>query len=839
MHNFSREFSLRQLQTDTPAGIARTANATSPRIQDSTLYPHCTLLFSLRTHSFRGSGRVLSKMQDPSYGVAPQLVSPQVPPSEARANTSQQNHVHLISGHRYPLSPILNIDAAYRHLAEAPTIVKQVAPMAWQYVQAPQDGTVWLEWISPRGGEYRFATDGYVWGDQETSRREDFGGYTIEILTHTIGYRLQYDQMATHARTRYHLVAKHPSANAPPPDPNLWLVHYHQAEQSRFMPSNTIPIHPQMRQQMGERKWLESQGRIERREFMLHDREHWPQVTLPGHMPQQQGGHPGMNPMMAQQQMPHARHPSYPWPQGAGQGPPAKRPRHSGPSGAPGSSEGVIDTSIEDEENVSLGDYFDHLSQRDISTTRYMQHHRWMEEIFSSPYASSQIIPTDLGLGLMGALKGLTDGILEPPSVDEMNANAPKPPKAKEAGRFTNLKKEQVEEFNARVQKHLDEGQAEIERMKREHAEKMAELKKGSVLMQAERRLRTATWKERESRDPAFRLDGIPDTDGPRETVEDIVKDVESRLNVKITGYDDTTLIEKGGFQEKQDNIRDDFFSNGQPDAQMQGMEQVSMGGANGDITAVANGSQHGSSATTEPQAPAKAFGDTTQPNYLADQQAQMPAAPGLPDDEQSGQPHQSDLDQDDMFGDGGDLDMGDTSMMEGMGMDIDVDNGGIDTSNIDFLEDPSADIADPTAPQADDPTSALTQGTDLAAPPATTTALPSEMGGEQQQAAEAEQASSELPMQPDTIPNPATATSQPAPDPEPEASAVDDALFNDSGDFPDTTFDDLGNIDGHNDADDDVGLGDVDFGMDESAFEGAIHGMEGTGDDDEGAEES
>lgn len=703
-------------------------------------------------------------------------------------------------------------------------VVKQLAAMAWQYVQAPQDGTLWLEWISPRGGEYRFASDGYLWGDQEMSRREDFGGYTIEILSHTIGYRPQFDQMATHARTRYHLVAKHPNANAAPPDPNLWLVHYHQTDQSRFMPFNAIPIHPQMRQQMAERRFLESQGRIERREFMLHDREHWPQVTLPGQMPQQMGGLPGMNPMMAQQQMAQARHPSFPWPQGAGQGPPAKRPRHSGPSGQPGSSDGVADTSIEDEENVSLGDYFDHLSQRDISTTRYMQHHRWMEEIFSSPYASSQIVPPDLGLGLMGALKGLTEGILEPPSVQDINSNAPKAPKAKEATRFTNLKKEQVEEFNSRVQKHLEEGQAEIERMKKEHAERMAELKKGNVLMQAEKRLRNATYTGRDQLDAAFRLDGIADGDASHETVEDIVKDVEARMNVRITGYENTTLIEKGGFQEKHNRVQDEYLSKGQQDANMNGMGRETMGGGNGGVSAVPDGSQHGPTATTQNQAEAleaKMLQHAPQSNVQRDQTSTT----GGPDGAQQDQDQQPGLDQDDMFGDGGGMDMGDTSMIEGMDMDVDVDNGGIDTSNIDFMDDPSGAMGEQSAPQLDPSAAQPAPGTEATVQPAAPNAAQSGAGIDQQQASQPE--ATTIPATTSASEPVTTAPSQPATS-APDASATaDDSLFNDPGaDFADTTFDDLGALDGHEDA----GLGDVDFGMDESAFEGAMHGMEGGG---------
>lgn len=566
---------------------------------------------------------------------------------------------------------------------------------------------------------------------------------------------------------------------------------------------------------------------------MLHDSGHWPQVTLPGQMPQHQGGHSGMNPMMAQQQMAQQRHPSYPWPQGAGQGPPAKRPRHSGPSGGPGSSEGVVDTSIEDEENVSLGDYFDHLSQRDISTARYMQHHRWMEEIFSSPYASSQIVPPDLGLGLMGALKGLTDGILEPPSVDEINSNAPKPPKAKEATRFTNLKKEQVDEFNTRVQKHLDEGQAEIERMKKEHAERMADFKKGSLLMQAERRLRNATWRDGEQVEAAYRLDGITNGERQRETVEDVVKEVEDALKVRITGYEDASLIEKGGYQEKQDQMTEDFFMNGQQDAQMQGMQQGSTTDHNGGENAMRDGSQNGLPAKPDTQAEAlqqKVPQDVPQPSFQGDQQLSM-SGHGSTDNAQFGEPEQNDLDQDDMFGDGGGMDMGDTSMMEGMNMDMDVDNGGIDTSNIDFLDDPStagvedesAQQAEMSAPQPAPDAAATVQqpGNIEAAPPKAATI--DQQQPRQASAASVNEPAAAMPTQPQEPRQPVTAATDTTNNLfDPSADTNDPS----AADFPDTTFDGLDSID--NGAGDDD-LGDVDFnmGMGESAFDGAMHGME------------
>ncbi|WPH00483.1 swi/snf and rsc complexes subunit ssr4 [Acrodontium crateriforme] len=482
-------------------------------------------------------------MQDPSQGVAQPL----------------QNHVHLISGYNYPRVAALNLEQAFRHLIDAPQIVKQVAPMAWTYVSAPLDGTIWLEWLPPNLPHNRFPSDGYVWADAEQTYRQEIGGYTVEIMQHAIGYRYQYDQMATHARTRYHLIQKNPSVNAASPDPLLWIVHYHQAEPQRVLPAQQIPPNPQMFQILNERKWLESQGRLEKKDFMLHDSGHWPQINVPSGGQMRQGQPPSFPMALGH----HGRQSVSQQGGGYPQAPPPKKPRVLPPA-AP--NDGGLDTSIEDEENTTLGDYFDHLTPRDISVARYTQHHRWMEEVFSSPYASSQIIPADLGLGLMGELRGLTEGILEPPSLDSLNGPQVKPQKATEAQPFTNLKKEQLEEFNKRVEKHLEDGQAEIQRMKAEHAAKMQEWKKTKILTQAEKRLRNATWSGHENAVPAYRLEEVirNANAGAKENVEDVIKDVEFQLGIKISSHKEADMAQRGGLEDEpersQGNAMDEDF---------------------------------------------------------------------------------------------------------------------------------------------------------------------------------------------------------------------------------------------------------------------------------------
>lgn len=451
----------------------------------------------------------------------------------------------MISAHQFPLVGHLALNVAFKYLLDAPMIVKTLAPMSWTYVNAPNDGTIWLEWL-PQYKQGRLPSDGYVWGDPESVFRQDYGGYTIEGMVHQLGYRPGLDPVASHARTRYHFVSKAPNVNAAPPDPSLWIVHYHQAEHRNILPIAQIPVDHQTRQLIQERQMLQSQGRLEKRDFMLHDREHWPHINGPtggqmGHTMMAPGFY-GSNPMPG----PQGRYnPAAP--------PAAKRQRTQGSVGMAGADNGMPDISIEDEENTALGDYFDHLTPRDISTARYTQHHRWMEEVFSSPYASGQIVPADLGLGLMGEMKSLTEGLLEPPSMDFDSALEKQTGKLEEPKPFTNVKKEQVDEFNKRVQKHLEDGQAEIERMKAEHAAKMQEWRKTKTLLQAEKRLRHATWEDSEP--VAYRLEepeANGKANGKQETVESVLKDVEGLLGVKFAGYADATLIEKGGWQERE-----------------------------------------------------------------------------------------------------------------------------------------------------------------------------------------------------------------------------------------------------------------------------------------------
>ena len=71
----------------------------------------------------------------------------------------------------------MQLDVAFQRLYEAPKVVKEMAPMSWQYLAPPpQDGTVFLTWIGPRL-QNQFPSDGYIWPGPEERQLQDFGGY--------------------------------------------------------------------------------------------------------------------------------------------------------------------------------------------------------------------------------------------------------------------------------------------------------------------------------------------------------------------------------------------------------------------------------------------------------------------------------------------------------------------------------------------------------------------------------------------------------------------------------------------------------------------------------------
>ncbi len=378
-------------------------------------------------------------------------------------------------------------------------------------------------------------------------------------------------------------MSRGPNATGPSHDPSLWIIHYSQAEPQHRLPANRIPIQPEIHKILHERRWIESQGQLIRKPFMLHDRYSWPTIEFPAGVQMSAGGMQagpvnGPNPM----QMGMGRPPQY-FAQnpGGNMGPsPAKRARQGPPPSLAGA--GVMappmvarDTSIEDEENTALGDILDNLTPQEISRMRFTQHHEWLEEVYSSQYTAGKIVPVDLGLGLMGELSHLTEGILDAPGAQPTKEN---PRWGAKPQRYRKLEPAQIAEFEARVGKYLQEANDELTQMKKEHEQRMAEMNRSKIYMRAETRLRDAVWDENEAGADAARPDLLSEdassSNGRREgrngvkTVDKIVGDVERALGITMVPRQEVLCVEKGGLLEED---KDDAYVNGNGNAAGEG----------------------------------------------------------------------------------------------------------------------------------------------------------------------------------------------------------------------------------------------------------------------------
>lgn len=418
-----------------------------------------------------------------------------------------------------------------------------------------------------------------------------FARQVVEMWLHRSGYHPPNESLAIHSRRRYRLLpTKVPNPNLPPPDPSLWIVHYSRSPPTDHIPANRIPVLPQIQGMLAQRRFLQSQGILARKDFMLHDRNNWPAIGLPPQMGAQQGY------QQPQAQFPSAmvgRQPFYPQP-GAGVPPPAGPAQAKAPRGHRASSAAVnaatADFALEDED-VSAGDIMDLLTPREVSKMRYQQHHEWMEEVLASPYAISQITPVSLGLGRKGELESLTTGFFDAP-VGPANGESTDGNEAKQA---TKLEPEKAEEFADRVAKKVADMTAEIEKLKKRHARRMEKFNRTSLLKDAEIRLRDAASDPADTGSEIWRLEGrieIPtDEDNvPLAPIEhkakykvgDIVKEVEDKWQKQIVPEPKVSCIEKGGLLEKIEpeqktteadvemdqgdtNLLDQFTTQGQP----------------------------------------------------------------------------------------------------------------------------------------------------------------------------------------------------------------------------------------------------------------------------------
>ncbi|TVY82366.1 SWI/SNF and RSC complexes subunit ssr4 [Lachnellula suecica] len=478
----------------------------------------------------------------PSRSCKPAAVRmPMGMPSKLTA-IEQQHHVHLLSTYRYPSLQQVHPEKIAEWLLNAPKITRDQAPFYWTYLDKPVDGSILLVWQSSSIGT-NFPSDGYVWAPPENRYQIDVQstGYSLEMFHHRIGYA-PGEHVAAHSRRRYRLnPPRDPNANVPAPDMSLWIVHYMQAEMNERVPSNLIPIDMHERTIQNTRNYLHQQGQIVQKEFMLHDRANWPQIAFPRNAGNAARSAPAYGGNLQRAGVPPAM--AY-----TQQGPPSKRPRTQPPSQLPGPS---IPVDADDEEDTQRGDFFDHTTPREISMSRYKQNHEWMEEILSSPYAINQLIPADLGLGLVGQFASLTEGIFDAPLDPEKDQT-----KHNYVG---HLDKEKAEEFRKRANESIAQTNRGIEKMKAKHAKRLAKLQKGSLVSQAEKELRSAVNDPIDVGPEYWRLEGRVDTEDEEEgkpepkapsKVADIISQVEASVGRHAAAVQELVRIQDGGYEE-------------------------------------------------------------------------------------------------------------------------------------------------------------------------------------------------------------------------------------------------------------------------------------------------
>ena len=437
------------------------------------------------------------------------------------------------------------------------------------------------------------------------------------MFLHRAGYRPGEDQ-ATHARRRYHVIG---NRLGQPVNRNIFLIHYTRAEPQNVVPTSAIPMSQQVQMSLTQRRYLHQSGQLVRREFMLNDHQNYPTINLPGPQLGSNTLYPGNMPRNYQAN--HAQ------PQTAGMSqagmapvgvgpPPAKRQRHAPPSFTHGANTSIAaaamanDALADEDEDVSRGDFFDQVTDREISANRYSMYHDWMEEILGSPTPTSQIVPVDIGLGRKGPLEEVTKDFVEAPvtgssqtsgerstsessgalinaiqmfrSLEEtsakmdrqlyetMKANGiPKPERfiigmanrhakvvpAPYIGKMNETKvdrfKECMRQFNEAQIREMDDNQKCFQAA-------MAEMKERRKIIDDEKKLRRPIptsaevggkwWKmEYPDDDPHNTPDSISIPDTKAE--EELLKKWSAKLGKKVVVLEDVTLIQKGGLDEE------------------------------------------------------------------------------------------------------------------------------------------------------------------------------------------------------------------------------------------------------------------------------------------------
>lgn len=202
---------------------------------------------------------------------------------------------------------------------------------------------------------------------------------------------------------------------------------------------------------------------------------------------------------------------------------------------------------VADEEE---GDPLDFITPRDVASDRYKQHQEYMEELFNSPYPTPGIMPGEIGLGRKGEIEAITKEFFKAHISAEPPTGSAGPSK---------LTSEKMVIIRKAFAAYMAEQDAEIEEMKKEHARNMARMDKCRRLGELEREMRTAPLYA-DNRDAAYCIfdcstglcgHNFSSTDPPRRTVDEIAKEAEELLGMKLEDEcDEVIILEKGGLDE-------------------------------------------------------------------------------------------------------------------------------------------------------------------------------------------------------------------------------------------------------------------------------------------------
>lgn len=73
-------------------------------------------------------------------------------------------------------------DTLVSYLLEAPKVMREVATVQWQFLDAPPDGSIFLTWQPTEYLSNNFASDGYIWSDVEQPINSEVRGYVSGMM---------------------------------------------------------------------------------------------------------------------------------------------------------------------------------------------------------------------------------------------------------------------------------------------------------------------------------------------------------------------------------------------------------------------------------------------------------------------------------------------------------------------------------------------------------------------------------------------------------------------------------------------------------------------------------